>query len=429
MSGSTFNYSGTISSFFVSTTGLYDTTAYGGQGGTTKGSDAGAGAAIRGTFSQIAEETLNIFVGGEAGYGGNNPGGSGGYGGGTAGSGNMSAGGSFDGGAFPGTVPPAGETSGAGAGDVQIVLEGAVCYLRGTRIQTPAGTVRVEDLRPGDAVVTRFNNVQPVRWIGRQSFHSCFVITDRSLIPVRIHAGALGADLPARDLYVSPGHAVLIKNTLVLAASLVNGVTITQDWVPEVVEYFQIDLGMHDCVIAEGAWCETFADGPGLRDLFENHAEFYDLYPQSRPPETVTLCAPRPLRGEKLAAAVAPVAARAASRVTPGRLRGVFARVAADSRLIGWAQDETYPDLPVLLEVLSEDQVIGTVLACEFREDLRAAGLAEGRCAFTFNAPERLRPEQIASLRIRRAADGAELWMMDSGAHVPVSAAGLQLAA
>jgi len=79
--------------------------------------------------------------------------------------------------------------------------------------------------------------------------------------------------------------------------------------------------------------------------------------------------------------------------------------------------------------VLAEDQVIGTVLACEFREDLRAAGLAEGRCAFTFNAAERLRPEQIASLRIRRAADGAELWMMESGAHAPVSAAGLQLAA
>jgi hypothetical protein len=375
MSGSTFNYSGTIDGFFVSTTGLYGVTADGGGATVTAGGNDPAGGLRSGD-------------------------------GGTGGSG-YAAGGVYTG---------AGDTCGGGSySGVAVIHEGPAGFLRGTRIRTPNGTVRVEDLRPGDAVATRFNNAQTVRWIGRQSFDSCFVVTDRSLIPVRIRAGALGADLPARDLYVSPGQAILIKNTLVPAASLVNGLTVTQDWVPEVVAYFQIDLGVHDCVIAESAWSETFADGPGLREMFHNHAEFHDMYPDHLAPAVVTLCASRPARGEKLAAAIAPVIARAASRVTPGRLRGVFEPVAAVGGVSGWARDEAFPELPVLLEILAEDQLIGTVLACDFRAELRAAGLAEGRCAFTFNAAERLRPEQIASLRVRRAADGAELLMLETG--------------
>jgi hypothetical protein len=267
-------------------------------------------------------------------------------------------------------------------------------------------------LQIGDLVVTRFNNFQPVKWIGRQSYDSRITRADSSQIPVRIRAGALAPNQPARDLYVSPGHSMLIGSTLVLASSLVNGVTITQDDAPETIEYFQIELAMHDCVIAEGAWSETFADGPGLREQFHNHAEFSLLYPQHRPPETVSLCAPRPESGEKLAAAIAPIAARAAAGLPAGKLRGVFEKIEMDWKISGWAMDESYPDLPVLLEVVAEDGVIGTVLACDYRADLQAAGLGRGRCAFTFNAPERLRPEQLASLQIRRAADGAPLWSM-----------------
>jgi autotransporter passenger strand-loop-strand repeat protein len=319
--------------------------------------------------------------------------------------------------------------AGDGSGDTYI--EAGLCYLRGTNILTPTGAVPVESLQIGDLVVTRFNNFQPVKWIGRQSYDSRITRADSSQIPVRTRAGALAPNQPARDLYVSPGHSMLIGNTLVLASSLVNGVTITQDDAPETIEYFQIELAMHDCIIAEGAWSETFADGPGLREQFHNHAEFSLLYPQHRPPETVSLCAPRPESGEKLAAAIAPIAARAAAGLPAGKLRGVFEKIEMDWKISGWAMDESYPDLPVLLEVVAEDGVIGTVLACDFRADLQAAGLGRGRCAFTFNAPERLRPEQLASLQIRRAADGAPLWSM-AGAAAPAKEAprqGLRLVA
>jgi len=301
-----------------------------------------------------------------------------------------------------------------GAGNTYI--EAGLCYLRGTNILTPTGAVPVENLQIGDLVVTRFNNFQPIKWIGRQSYDSRITRADNSQIPVRIHAGALAPNQPARDLYVSPGHSMLIGNTLVLASSLVNGVTITQDFAPETIDYFQIELAMHDCVVAEGAWAETFADGPGLREQFHNRAEFFALYPQHRPPEAVSLCAPRPEQGENLAAALAPIAARAAAGRPIGALRGVFEKIEMDWKISGWAMDESQPDLPVLLEVVAADQVIGSVLACDYRADLQAAGLGRGRCAFTFNAPERLRPEQLASLQIRRAADGAPLWSMAAAA-------------
>ena len=117
-----------------------------------------------------------------------------------------------------------------------------------TRILTPTGEVKVETLKPGDTVVTRFGGLQTLRWIGRQSFRGEAIKDDWKNIPVHIRPGALGDRLPMRDLYVSPGHSMLVDGTLLLAKNLVNGITITQGWVPEQVEYYQLDLGpTHDC--------------------------------------------------------------------------------------------------------------------------------------------------------------------------------------
>jgi hypothetical protein len=60
-----------------------------------------------------------------------------------------------------------------------------------------------------------------------------------------------------------------------------------------------------------------------------------------------------------------------------------------------------------LLEILLEGRVIGTVLACDFREDLLKAGFGQGRCSFTFISPVKLRRELLATLQVRRAVDGA----------------------
>ena len=283
-----------------------------------------------------------------------------------------------------------------------------LCYMAGTQILTPAGECAVETLGIGDTVITRYNGYRRVKWIGRQSFARRFVEKNRDQIPVRILAGALGPSLPRRDLLISPGHSMLIGHSLVLAKSLVNGVTILHDKCPEEIHYYQLEFETHDCVMAEGAWSESFCDYTDLREQFHNVADFYRLYPDHVTPTEHLLCAPRPERGAAFAAALAPVTARAAACVTPGSLRGLIDEVAPGGMVRGWAQDIAHPNLPVLLEVLVEGRIVHSLLACEYRPDLAQAGIGRGRHSFEFNLPAESRNLR-KPLEIRRASDRSVL--------------------
>jgi hypothetical protein len=288
-----------------------------------------------------------------------------------------------------------------------VITEGPICYLRGTRVLTPTGERCIEDLKIGDLVVTRFGGTQPIKWIGRQSYSADDVRDDLETAPVHFRAGSLGEDVPSRDLFISPGHSMLIDGTLVLAKFLVNGITITQGRLPGMLDYFQLELDTHDCVLADGAWSETFADGPGLRDKFHNLAEFDAMFPDHRVPDALApLCSPRPERGAALAVALKPIVERAGAGIAAGPLRGFIDRVDGLWKLDGWAQDSDHPQLPVLLEVLLADKVIGTVLACDFRQDLFDV-FGHGNSSFVFESPVELRPELLHTLQVRRACDGA----------------------
>ena len=388
----------------------------GGTGG-GGGSPATAGRGVNYGYAGGAAYAGSTNAGGYGGGGGGSAGGGGGggLGGGVGGdyvglngNGNAQGTGGGGGGSYYGSSVLPGTTFSAAAANSSAGFATFIplCFLRGTRILTPIGEVRVEQLQIGDLVVTRFGGIQPVRWIGRHSHPA----GDPALTPVCIHAGALGERLPARDLFVSPGHSVLVDGTLLIARLLVNGVTVTQNWCPPRIDYVHVELASHDCVIAEGAWAETYADAQVSRAAFDNAAEYEALYPDAGPaPDEFTLCAPRPERGAKLEAALRPVVARVA--VAPGALSGSIDRIDGAWRVQGWAHDAAHPDLPVLLEVELDGRVVGTVAACEPRGDLAQAGFGRGRCAFTFTSPVRLRPELLASLRVRRAADGAPLAM------------------
>ncbi|MBU6450004.1 MAG: Hint domain-containing protein, partial [Rhodospirillales bacterium] len=288
--------------------------------------------------------------------------------------------------------------------DVAQGTEIVICYRRGTMIQTLHGEHDVAALKIGDMLPTRFGGLRRIKWIGRQSFNPAEVAGNRARIPVCIHPGALGNGLPHGALFVSPGHSMLVGSVLVLARALVNGVTITQGYKGEAVEYFLPEFETHDCLLAEGAWSESFADGPGLRRQFHNRGEFHALFKAYREPREITLCAPRPLHGVVLEAALRPILARAAA--APGALRGCV-DVADGWRVEGWAQDITWPEFPQHLEFYAGRRKLGEALACHFREDLAKAGIGGGRAAFSFLAPRRFKPE---SLLVRRAGDGAEIY-------------------
>lgn len=134
-----------------------------------------------------------------------------------------------------------------------------LCFYPGTSIATPDGATAVEALRPGDLVLTA-NGALPVRWIGQSHIATRFADKQRSL-PVRITAGALGNGLPARDLLLSPDHAVFLGGILVQASALVNGVTIIREYdVPAQFTYYHVELATHELLLAEGVAAESFVD-------------------------------------------------------------------------------------------------------------------------------------------------------------------------
>lgn len=146
------------------------------------------------------------------------------------------------------------------------------CFLEGTLILTPNGEVPIETLSPGDLIITADGQAAPVRWIGRQKVSARFADALQAF-PVRISAGALGENVPLRDLYVSPCHAVFVDGVLLAARALVNGSSVVRITdVPPVFTYYHIELDRHDLVIADGAPAESFVDCVD-RMIFDNWAE------------------------------------------------------------------------------------------------------------------------------------------------------------
>jgi hypothetical protein len=166
-----------------------------------------------------------------------------------------------------------------------ISVTGAPCYRAGTLILTEEGERPVENLAIGDRVVTRTGEARPIKWIGRRSFGPRFIRGNRALLPILVRAGALADGVPARDLWVSPGHALYFDDHLVKAEALINGVSIVQsEAIANWVEYFHIELDSHDILFAEGALAESYIDCDN-RGQFHNAAEFTRLYPEDeRPP-------------------------------------------------------------------------------------------------------------------------------------------------
>ena len=155
----------------------------------------------------------------------------------------------------------------------------AACYAAGTRIRTPRGEVPIEALRVGETVLTRFAGAARIRWIGTRRI-DCHRHPDPAEVrPVRVAAGAFGPGLPARDLRLSPDHAVALDGALVPIRLLANGGSIAQDAACAEVRYLHLELDRHDLIFAEGLAAETYLD-TGNRAMFENAPGAVLLHPR-----------------------------------------------------------------------------------------------------------------------------------------------------
>lgn len=167
-----------------------------------------------------------------------------------------------------------------------------ICFRNGTHILTARGDVAVEDLRVGDMVMTRDHGLQPLRWIGSKQVTAELMHLFPQMRPVRISAGALGADLPTRDLYVSQQHRVLVggkivervlgePEALVAAKHLTEIDGIDIDDSAEELSYFHMLFDQHEIVCSEGAQTESLFTGPeAMKSVSpEARAEILALFP------------------------------------------------------------------------------------------------------------------------------------------------------
>jgi len=148
-----------------------------------------------------------------------------------------------------------------------------ICFTLGTQIATPNSPRAVESLVQGDLVLTRDKGACAVQWIGRSEHSAADVQARPSFRPVRIKAGALGGDMPAKDLVVSQQHRVLVTGwkadllfgepeVLVAARHLIGRPGIALDEADGGVTYVHLMLETHEVVTANGAAAETFFPGP-----------------------------------------------------------------------------------------------------------------------------------------------------------------------
>ncbi|MBD9525219.1 Hint domain-containing protein [Paracoccus sp. PAR01] len=179
------------------------------------------------------------------------------------------------------------------------------CFVAGTLIETENGPIAIENLVPGDMVLTKDNGFQAIRWIGRVRIAATSLERNPKLRPIRISAGALGAGTPTVDLLVSPQHRVLVRSkiamkmfgaleVLVAAKQLIrlDGVDIATDLTE--VEYFHMLFDRHEVVISNGAETESLYPGPqALKSVGKAAAdEIYALFPELRDLH----CVPEPAR-------------------------------------------------------------------------------------------------------------------------------------
>ena len=170
-------------------------------------------------------------------------------------------------------LEPAQETAGTSPG-------GVICFTHGTRIVTPDGTRRIEDLRPGDSIQTKDNGAEQVLWTGHRRMTGARLYAMPHLRPIRFRSGALGIDRPDEDLLVSPQHRMLVKGAaaqslfhahevLVAAEDLLNDGSICVDRTLREVTYVHVLMERHQIVWANGLETESFHPSNSALDMVD----------------------------------------------------------------------------------------------------------------------------------------------------------------
>lgn len=169
---------------------------------------------------------------------------------------------------------------------------GVACFTRGTLIATGKGEVPVEMLKAGHKVLTQDRGLQELRLVLSRVVVEDELQRNPKLYPVRIRAGAIGSQLPKRDLIVSRQHRLVAKSRIIqrmfnAATVLVSAIKLTElprisvDKTFKTVEYFHLIFENHEIIFAEGTPTESFFIGFETRKTLPAAAweEIVTLFP------------------------------------------------------------------------------------------------------------------------------------------------------
>jgi len=177
-------------------------------------------------------------------------------------------------------------------------------FTRGSMILTETGPIAVEDLLPGDQIITRNDTSETLMWKGTTQIVPGRPDAKGRYHPlVRIMADGFGVQLPMSDVLVgpaarllkTPGHLRRLAGQsplLTPVAEFIDGVSAIETAPPTAVQLFHICLRRHSVIKISGLEFETYHPGvnalrpvgPALRDaylkLFPHISSVGDFGPQ-----------------------------------------------------------------------------------------------------------------------------------------------------
>lgn len=186
------------------------------------------------------------------------------------------------------------------------LFESAFCgFSRGTLVDTPTGPVAIEDLLPGDVVLTDSGLAKEISWIGATTLVPASGDPEERKVPLhRILADAFGMARPLSHIVVGPSARILghFGQALTPMSQFEDGVNVAPLSPPSPVEMFHICLREHALIRMGGLAFESYHPGtgalqdvgPAMRDLFlklfpqiDTMADFGLMqYPRDREPTT-----------------------------------------------------------------------------------------------------------------------------------------------
>lgn len=169
------------------------------------------------------------------------------------------------------------------------LFEDAFCaFARGSLITTDMGPVAIEDLLPGDRVITTDGTAQEVLWKGATTVvPGSRQVQARDMKLTRIMSESFGYARPMNSVICGPAARLLHtpdkmralpdgNQVLSPVQSFVDGVNIIETAPPTTVELFHICLSNHAIIQIGGLEFETYhpglqairQTGPAMRELF-----------------------------------------------------------------------------------------------------------------------------------------------------------------